>query len=163
MASGDTLMIWTPQAGELPAVSPARMDARNRHPVVDFDAAVIQGVRFTGIMPATLSVGGAGLTVILHFAMSTSTGAATVWRTQFERTTVANLGTDGFVTGVDNTQADPATSGLVTTSTHAHTSTQIAAIVKGDLFRLQVTRQASNAADTAVGDAELRAVELREA
>lgn len=42
MASGDTLLIFTPQCNEPPAVDFATLDLRNSHLVLDFDATAIE-------------------------------------------------------------------------------------------------------------------------
>ncbi len=108
--------------------------------------------------------GGGGVTVYLHYAMTSAVSGDVDWDAAFERIgdQQQDLDADGFaaVQSVDNTTV-PGTSGLVDVVSIAFTDgAQMDSVAVGEAFRLQVTRDA--ASDTASGDAELVAVELRE-
>ena len=162
MASGDTLLIFNPLHNEPPTSNPATLDLRNNHPVLDFDAATNESAVFSAVMPR--SYGGGGITVYLHYAMSSATSGNTDWDVGFERIGDQQLDIDAdsfaAVNSVDNTTV-PATSGLVDIVNVAFTDgADMDSVAVGELFRLKVTRDA--AADTATGDAELLAVEVKE-
>ena len=83
MASGDTLLIFTPLHNEPPSSDPATLDLRNQHPVLDFDAATNESAIFSAVMPR--SYAGGGLTVYIHYAMSSATSGDIDWDVAFER------------------------------------------------------------------------------
>lgn len=162
MASGDTLLVFTPLNAEPPASNPATLDTRNQHPVLDFDASTNESVVFSGVMPR--NYGGGGLTVYLHYAMSTATSGDIDWDVAFERIgdQQQDIDSDGFaaVNSVDNTTV-PATSGNVDVVNVTFTDgADMDSVAAGEGFRMKITRDA--ASDTATGDAELRFVEVKE-
>ncbi|MCP4712511.1 MAG: hypothetical protein GY869_28130 [Planctomycetes bacterium] len=162
MASGNTLLILLPQGNEPPASVPALFDTRNSHPVLDFDASTNWSAVFTAIMPR--NYGSGGLTVYIHYAMSTATSGDIDWDAAFERIgdQQQDLDSDGFAAAqsVDNTTV-PGTSGLVDIVNIAFTDgAQMDSIAVGESFRIKITRDAVS--DTAAGDAELVAVEIKE-
>ena len=162
MASGDTLLAWRAQDYEPPSADPATIDRRNAHFVLDFDASTNESAVFGGVMPRNYA--GGGVTVYLHYAMSAATSGDVDWDTSFERVgdQQLDIDADSFATAnsVDNTTV-PATSGNVDIVNVAHTDgAEIDSIAVGEYFRLKVTRDA--ASDTATGDAELVAVEIKE-
>lgn len=162
MASGDTLLIFTPLHNEPPLANPATIDTRNQHPVLDFDASTNEDAVFTAIMPRNYD--GGGVTVYHHYAMSTATSGDIDWDGAFERIgdQQQDLDSDGFAAAqsVDNTTV-PGTSGLVDIIAIPFTDgAQMDSIAVGESFRYKATRDATN--DTAAGDAELVAVELKE-
>lgn len=73
MASGDTLLIFTPQMNQPPAASYATLDSRNSYYVLDFDDTADESAVFSGIIPAHYSGGGFTVTV-LWMATSATTG-----------------------------------------------------------------------------------------
>lgn len=162
MASGDTLAVFLPQSNEPPSANFATLDLRNGHPVLDFDGAANELAIFSGVMPQ--HYGGGGVTVLLHYAMSSAESGDIDWDVEFERIgdQQQDIDTDSFATAnsVDNTTV-PATSGLVDVVSVAFTDgADMDSVAAGELFRLRVTRDAVS--DTASGDAELLAVEIRE-
>lgn len=162
MASGDTLCIFTPLHNEPPASNPAILDTRNQHPVLDFDAATNWSAVFSDVMPRHYD--GGGVTVYLHYAMSSAEADTVDWDVAFERIgdQQQDLDADGFaaVNSVDNTTV-PGTSGLVDIVNVAFTNgADMDSVAVGEGFRLEVTRDA--ASDDAAGDAELRFVEIKE-
>lgn len=162
MASGNTLLIFTPLANEPPSSNYATLDTRNQHPVLDFDGATNESAVFTAIMPRHYA--GGGVTVYIHYAMSTETSGDIDWDVAFERIgdQQQDIDSDGFaaVQSVDNTTV-PGTSGLVDIVSVAFTDgAQMDSVAAGESFRLKITRDA--ASDTSTGDAELVAIEIKE-
>lgn len=162
MASGDTLLIFTPLHNEPPSSNPATLDMRNQHPVLDFDATTNESAVFSGVMPR--HYGGGGVTVYLHYAMSSAVADTVDWDVAFERIgdQQQDIDSDGFaaVNSVDNTTV-PGTSGNVDIVNVTFTDgADMDSVAVGEGFRLKVTRDAVN--DDATGDAELRFVEIKE-
>jgi hypothetical protein len=161
-ASGDTLLIFVPQSNEPTSSNFATLDTRNLHPVLDFDAATNESAVFSATMPR--SYAGGGLTVYIHYAMTSATSGDIDWDVAFERIgdQQQDIDSDGFAAAnsTDNTTV-PATSGLVDIITVTFTDgADMDSIAVGEGFRMKVTRDA--AADTATGDGELRFVEIKE-
>lgn len=162
MASGDTLLIFTPLQNEPPASNYATLDIRNQHPVLDFDASTNEDAVFRGVMPRNYD--GGGLTVYIHYAMSSATSGDVDWDVAFERIgdQQLDIDSDSFaaVNSVDNTTV-PGTSGNVDVVSVTFTDgADMDSIAAGEAFRIKITRDA--ASDTASGDAELIAVEIKE-
>lgn len=163
MASGDTLLILTPLANEPPSSNPATIDLRNQHPVLDFNDTTNESAVFSAVMPQNYA-GITGVTVYLHYAMTSATSGDIDWDVAFERIgdQQQDIDSDGYaaVQSVDNTTV-PGTSGNVDIVSVAFTDgAQMDSVAAGEGFRLKVTRDA--ASDTASGDAELLFVEIRE-
>jgi len=162
MASGDTLLIFTPLANEPPAANMATFDARNQHPVLDFDDTTNESAVFSGVMPQ--HYGGGGVTVLLHYAMTSAVALTVDWDVAFERIGDQQLDIDGdsfaAVNSVDNTTV-PGTAGLVDVVAVAFADgVDMDSVAAGEAFRLKVTRDAVS--DDAAGDAELLRIEIRE-
>ena len=162
MASGDTLLVFSPLHNEPPASNAATLDLRNGHPCLDFDASTNESAIFSGVMPQ--HYGGGGVTVYLHYAMSSAEANTVDWDAAFERIgdQQQDLDSDGFAAAnsVDDTTV-PGTSGLVDVVSIAFTNgADMDSVAAGEAFRLKVTRDATS--DDAAGDAELYKVELRE-
>jgi len=164
MAAGDTLVVLTPYQNEPPTANYATLDLRNLHPVLDFDAATDEAAVFTAIMPR--HYGGGGVTVYIHYAMSSAEANDVVWQAAFERIGDGqqDIDSDGFAAAQSSGAVTvPGTSGHVDICTIAFTDgAQMDSIAVGESFRLKINRDADNVADDAAGDAELVAVELRE-
>jgi hypothetical protein len=163
MASGDTLVIFRPQDNEPPAANYATLDLRNQHPVLDFDDSTNESGVFSAVMPQNYA-GTTGVTVYIHYAMSSAVANDIDWDAAFERIGDQQLDIDGdsfaAVNSVDNTTV-PGTTGLVDIVSIAFTDgVDMDSVAAGEGFRLKITRDAVS--DTAAGDAELRFVEIRE-
>ena len=163
MASGNSLLIFHPYHNAPPTANYATLDTRNQHPCLDFDATTNESAVFSAIMPQNYA-GTTGVTVYLHYAMSTATADTVDWDVAWERIGDQQLDIDGdsfaAVNSVDNTTV-PGTSGLVDIVSVAFTDgADMDSVAKGESFRLKVTRDA--ASDDATGDAELYKVEVRE-
>ena len=163
MASGDTLLILHPFNNEPPAANYATLDLRNIHPVLDFDATTNESAIFSAIMPRNYA-GTTGVTVYLHYSMSSAEADTVDWDVAFERIGDQELDVDGdsfaAVNSVDDTTV-PGTTGLVDIVSVAFTDgADMDSVAVGELFRIQVIRDATS--DDATGDAELHAVEIKE-
>lgn len=163
MASGDTLLIFSPLNNEPPASNPATIDTRNAHLVLDFDDTTNESAVFSGVMPRNYA-GTTGVTVYIHYAMTSATSGDVDWDIAFERIGDQQLDIDAdsfaAVNSVDNTTV-PATSGNVDIVNVTFTDgSDMDSVAVGESFRLKVTRDATS--DTATGDAELVKVEIKE-
>jgi hypothetical protein len=162
MGSGNSLLIFHPHNNEPGTANYATLDTRNQHPCLDFDDTTNESAIFSGVMPQLYSSG--GVTVYLHYAMTSATTNTVDWDVAFERIgdQQQDIDSDGFaaVQSVDNTTV-PGTSGNVDVVSIAFTDgAQMDSVAVGESFRLKVTRDA--ASDDATGDAELVKVEIRE-
>jgi hypothetical protein len=162
MASGNTLAVFTPLHNEPPAANFATLDTRNGHPVLDFDADANESAVFSGVMPQHYA--GGGVTVYLHYAMSSAEANDVDLDVAFERIgdQQQDIDADDFaaVNSVDNTTV-PGNSGDVDIVDVAFTDgADMDSVAAGEGYRLKVTRDAVS--DTAAGDLELLFVEMRE-
>jgi hypothetical protein len=162
MASGNTLLQFTALHNEPPAANFATLDARNGHACLDFDPTTQEAAIFTGILPRNYA--GGGITVYLHWAATSATSGTGGWDVAFERIGDGqqDVDADSFATAQTVTAATvPATSGLVDiTNVAVSNGANMDSIAVGEMFRLRVRRDVAN--DTAAGDLELYAVELKE-
>jgi hypothetical protein len=162
MASGNSLIIFTPYNNEPPAATYATLDLRNYHPVLDFDPTTNEIATFTGVMPRTYA--GGGVTVYIHWAATSDTTDThhCFWDAAFELCTGLDMDADSFaaVNSVDTDHCN-ATSGIETVTAITFTDgADMDSVIAGALFRLQITRDAAN--DDMTGDAELYAIEIKE-
>ena len=161
MASGQTLIQWTPLANQPPATAYATLDTRNSHPVLDFDASSAEDAVFGGVLPRNYASG--GVTVSIHWMATSATTGNVVWTGAWERCNT-DLDADSFATGVDSASAAAnATSGILTVTTIAFTDgAQIDSLAVGESFRFKVTRKVADAGDDMAGDAEILRCEIKE-
>jgi len=162
MASGDSLLSFGPYNNEPPSSNYATLDTRNGHLVLDFDASTNESAVFSGVMPQ--HYGSGGVTVYIHYSMSSATANTVDWDVSWERVgdQQQDVDSDSFaaVTSVDDTTV-PGTCGYVDVVSAAFTDgADMDSVAAGEKFRLKVTRDATS--DDATGDAELHALELRE-
>lgn len=163
MASGNTLLVFTPQAVEVGTSAVyAVPDLRNGHPVLNFDAGTAMEATFSSVMPRHYS--GGGVRVIPHVASGTATSGTTVWTSAFERIgVVLDIDGDSFATGNLGTLTMPGTSGNLGTVGIVHTDgAQMDSVAVGEGFRLKLTRTVADAQDAMPGTAQLRFVEVVE-
>ena len=161
MASGNTLLFFTPLHNEPPASVPALLGLRNSHPILAFDDSTNWSAVFSAVMPRNYD--GGGLTVYIHFAAVAAAGNVD-WDVSFERIGDQQLDIDGdgfaAVQSVDNNNV-PGTSGLVDIVNVAFTDgAQMDSIAIGEGFRTKVTRDA--ASDTAIGYVQIVFLEIKE-
>ena len=155
-------LVFTPQMNEPPSANFATLDLRNYHPVLDFDATTNESAVFRGVLPTGYASG--GLTVYIHYAMTSAEVNTVDWDVAFERIGDQQLDIDGdsfaAVNSVDNTTV-PGTTGLVDVVNVTFTDgADMDSIAAGESFRIKVTRDA--ASDDAAGDAEILFVVIKE-
>ena len=157
-SASTTISRWTVLSNETPSSSFATFDTRNDNPVLDFTATSSRAV-FSDVIPQTWT-NSSTASVILHLAMSTATTGTVAFGAEFEslRFGVQDMDGGGFATQVSTTATVAGTSGQLFSLTLSMTSSTLDNIAKGDGFRVRINRSTS----TAVGDAELRFVELRQ-
>ena len=163
MASGDTLLVFTPLHNEPPSTAFATLDTRNQHAVLDFDDAIDEEAVFSGVLPR--HYGGGGVKVMLVWMASTATALKVQWDAQFERHAddAFDLDGDGFAAVNSINPTAPSVSGEVSYDDIAFTNGgDMDNVAAGESFRLKIRRDADNVADDMVGDAELLRVEIRE-
>ncbi|MBK9711545.1 MAG: hypothetical protein IPO81_09515 [Kouleothrix sp.] len=163
MASGNSLLIFTPLNNQPPASSYATLNVRNSHATLDFDAASNESALFGAVLPTHYA--GGGLTVVLMWMAATATSGNVVWNAAIERhqQTTDDLDSDSFATAQAATAAAPGTSGQVQYTTITFTSgAQMDSLAAGESFRIKVTRDAANVSDTMAGDAQLLRAFIKE-
>lgn len=165
MASGNTLLIFSPLDNEPPSSAYATLDTRNSHPCLDFDDTTDESAVFTGVMPRHYA--GGGITVYLHVAFTSEVDANEEARfdVAFERIGDGSqdMDADGFASAQSVDVTAPSTAGHVEIASVAFTDgAQMDSIAAGESFRIKITRDANHANDDAEGDAELVAVEIKE-
>ena len=166
MASGDTLLALHPYNNEPPSSIYATLDTRNQHPVLDFNDTTDEEAVFSAILPRNYAL--SGLTVYIHYSMTSAEANEVVWQVAIERIGDQQLDIDGDSFAAFQSSGAitvPGTTGLVDICTVAFTDgAQMDSIAVGELFRIKVRRDAdsTSATDDAAGDAELLAVEVKE-
>ena len=163
MASGDSLVTFTPQANMPPSSNYATLDTRNSHLVLDFDASTNESAVFGGVLPRHYA--GGGITATFVWMASTATSGVCVWNGAIERhqASTDDLDSDSFAAAQAASGTAPGTSGQVLyTAITFSSGANMDSLAAGESFRLKVTRDAANVSDTMTGDAELLRIELRE-
>lgn len=161
MASGNSLAELLPLSNQFPAANAARPDARNSHPLLDFDADANENGVFTKVLPDHYA--GGGFTLDIFYAMSSAITGDVVLAAAIERVgTSQDIDSDSFAPARSDTFTVPGTSGVPGKATLTFTNAQIDGLLKGELYRIKITRDADNAADTAAGDLEFIGAEIRE-
>ena len=145
-----------------PASNPATFNTRNATPVLEFDTSTQEGAMFLSVLPN--DYGGGGVTVCAHWAAASATTGTIGWDVAFERIGDGSqdLDADGFGTAATITATTvPGTSGHVDiTCVNIADGSDMDSTAAGEAFRLRIRRDVSN--DTATGDAQLVAVDIRE-
>lgn len=163
MASGNTLILFTPLMNEPPATNYATFDvtATSLHTVLDFDQTTQEAAIFKGIMPR--HYGGGGITVYVHWACEVNSGTVG-WDIAIERVNDGSqsLTTDSFASAQTVTAATvPGTANVIAvTNVTISSGANMDSLAVGEGFRLRIRRDVAN--DTAAGDAQLWAIEIKE-
>lgn len=163
MASGESLITFTAHSNEPPATNPAYFDTRNSHLVLTFDAASAWVAVFSGVLPRNYA--GGGITARIGWLAATATSGDVKWNAAFERhqDETDDLDADSFASAQTVTVTAPAASGAMQYSDIAFTGgAQIDSLAAGESFRIKLTRDAADVADTMTGFAQVKTLELRE-
>jgi hypothetical protein len=163
MASGNTLIVLGPGNASFPSSGMATPDSRNIHPVLDFDTTSQETAYFDNlIMPRHYS--GGGITVYVWAMMTSATSGTLGWDVSLERLgdSSTDLDADSFATAQTITATTvPGTSGVLIVLSVAITSgANMDSVAAGEAFRIRLRRDVAN--DTAAGDAEFFAMEVKE-
>lgn len=163
MASGDTLLVFFPEHNRPPTSNYATLDSRNGHLCLDFDDTTQEAAIFPFVMPRHYA--GGGLTVYVHYAAASATTGTAGFDVTFERVGDGqqDVDSDGFATAQTITAVTvPGTSGNVDIASVAITAGAAGtdSIAAGEYGRLRIRRDVAN--DTATGDVEVYAVEVKE-
>ena len=162
MASGDTLLIFTPFHNEPPSSNFATLGMRNGHPILQFDTTTSWSAVFSAIMPQNYA-NTTGVTVYIGSTLASATSGTLGYLVSFERMDGAtDLDADSFAGTTTLTAATvPGTSGFPFLQSIAVTKgANMDSVVAGDGFRLKIARDVAN--DTAAGNSEIVFVEIRE-
>src|SRR5262245_43952164 len=143
MAANETLAIWEAAGGVPPASSPATLDTRNGHVVLDFDADANESAFFSSVLPKHYA--GGNIACRLHWMATSATSGNVRWSAAFERLESAgpDLDTTDFQTAVEANGAANGTSGKLTVTTL--TLAVLDSAVAGDTFRIAIGRVANDA------------------
>ena len=160
MAAGDTILVFDPLANHPPTANFATLDLRGEFVVLDFDASANESAQFQAVVPSHYK--GGELHVVVT-GTSTSATSGNV-KLRVELTPIAaGINLDSLpaasVSG-DLVVACPATSGVLVESEFDALS--VADLEAGEILRVQITRLASDGADTMAGDWELVGVAVKE-
>ncbi|MEX0938692.1 MAG: hypothetical protein WDZ59_12600 [Pirellulales bacterium] len=163
MASGNTLVVFTPLHNEPPASNYATLALRNERPILVFDKSTDQSAIFSAVLPRQYE--GNGLTVLLVWASEDQTTNDVVWTGAFERIEddTTGLDSDNFASAKSVAATTASVAGETKYSEIAFANgSEIANLAAGEAFRLKVTRDADHGSDLMDGNAQLLAVEVRE-
>lgn len=156
-----TRAIWSPLNAELPSASYAQHSVVNNRPVLAFDAAADESACFSGIAPQGFT---GAVTAVVTYMMASAVADDVVVTAAIEAVSDGDAtdldAGDSFDTANSATATVPATAGYI--DQISITCTNADSIAAGDYFRLKITRDADNVADSATGDLYLLAVELRD-
>jgi hypothetical protein len=165
MASGDSLLIFTPHSNQPPASAFATFDTRNGHLVLDFDGATDEEAVFESVLPRRYA--GSGLTINTHWAFTSATSGSLRVQAAIERIDVSSLDidADSFAAFQSAGGSAPGTSGQVIVVAVTFTDgAQMDSLAVGEAFRLKIRRDAdgTSGTDDITTDAELLRIEVKE-
>ncbi len=131
---------------------------RNRQMVMTFDDTTAESVIFSGVVPSDYSAN--TITIDVYWVAATATTGNVVWSLAVERSNT-DMDSDSFNTARTVTDATNATSGIAERAEVTFTQAQADGLTAQDEFRVRLRRDAADAADTLVGDAQVRKLVFR--
>lgn len=170
MASGDTLVVFTPQSYVPPLANFATLDIFDGaedagHPVLDFDpGSTEESADFPFVMPRHYA--GGGVTVTVYWSCDATSGNV-IWSGAFKSVTedADDLDSKTFAAQNDSA-ADAAASaaGEVTETTITFTDgADMDSLAAGEMGVFRLTRSSADAGDTLnSNDAEVHRIEIKE-
>ncbi len=161
-AGGSSTLYWTANDAIFPGTAPAAATSRNQHALIAFDDTTDEAILLEAVTPPGYV--GVPLSLNIHWVAATAVVGDVRWGASFERDNAGghDIDSDSFAAQqvVDETTAG--TAGIVSVTTIPFTQAQADSIAKGDAFRIEIERVASNVADDMVGDAQILRVALVE-
>lgn len=162
----NTRLVLLPNAAEFPSANFPQLMAihsTERRQVLAFDAATVEGCRWTFAAPQGLT---GTMNAIVYYCMASATSGKVDFEASIEAVTPDDALDLDAATGFDTANAAnetvPGTAGYM--SSLAITLTNNDSMAAGDLVRLKLERDADDGTDdTATGDAYVLAVEFRDA
>lgn len=150
---------FTPLTAQPPASNfPAFAISADNRAYLAFNDTTAQATSWADVMPESASLA-SGLIVRIYWAAASAITGAVVWKAEFDK--LASAITDSYDTAGSVTTTVPGTAGNIAVT--SITITTIDSIVADDAYFFRLTRDAANAADTAIGDAWVLAVEIKSA
>ena len=163
MASGNSLIIFTPLNNEPPAASFATLDTRNSVPVLDFDSSADESAVFSGVLPTNYA--GGGLTLIIVWMCTSATSGTCTWEAAIERheDDAFDIDADGFAAAntADGTAASATGEQQYTDITFTD-GADMDSLAAGESFRIKITRNQDSGTDDIASDVELLKIHLKE-
>ncbi len=165
MASGQTLLVFTPHSNQPPATAYATFNTRNAHLVLDFDGATDEEAVFAGVLPRNYN--GGGLTVYHHIVFTSATSGSVRLQGSFERMDASSLDidADSFATANSAGGTAPGTSGqLIVVAITFTDGAEMDSVAAGEAFRYKLRRDAdgTSGTDDITTDMELLRIEIKE-
>ncbi len=166
MAAGDTLLVFETHSAVLPTSGAAGLEVVNYRPVIAFDAAADESVMFESIIPWHAADAG-GYEVRLTYAMeSTNTDKEVMWQVDWENLSPSTgnkeLDSDHFTgSPLFTNPTVPVAAYEEHTVVINFTKAETGEVNRNHYIRLKATREGTNVADTAAGDAYLLRTEVR--
>lgn len=161
-----TRFVFSPLDAEFPSTNFPQLGASHataRRPVLGFDATTAESCYWSGVGPQGLT---GALTLVITYLMASATTGGVAFDASLEAitdgdTTDLDAAEDFDTVNTGTAAAVPGTAGQI--DQVSVTLTNADGLAAADLFRLKLTRAVANAADTATGDCQVLAVELRDA
>jgi len=165
MASGDSLVYFTPTMGEPPASNFATFDTRNVVMVLDFDDTTDESIEFAGFMPR--HYGGGGITVTVGWMATTATTGTISLDVAFKSISndADDIDTKAFAAANNANPTTASASGEVDYVEITFTDgADMDSVASGEYFRMLLLRDANSttSTDNLSGDMELVFVEIKE-
>lgn len=166
MASGDTLLIFTPAMAEFPSTTFATPDIRNGVLVLDFDDTADEYVEFAGFMPRHYAAT-TGITVTVGYMATTAITGTVSIDVSFKSVSddADDLDTKAFATANNVSSTTASATGEVKYQTITFTDgADMDSVAAGEYFRMKVNRDANGttSTDSMAGDMELVFIEIKE-
>lgn len=152
---------FTPNDAILPAAASAGIGSRNGRPLVAYDMDDDESADFEDIMPVAYDP---ALPLIVRLVWcSTVAVGAVKWNAAFEaiQPFSQNVDADHFA-APQSTTTTTANNGEVAVTSISFTQAQAANIAATNMYRLRVTRDADDPADTMNGDAQLLRISIEQ-
>jgi hypothetical protein len=161
-----SLIHWLPTAFRPRATPPIISIDGQGNIYAGFDAATDEEIEVSGELVSQFQNTG-DITLRIRWRADTATTGNVVWSAQIEALSADDaVDTDSassFAAAQTVTDAAPAAAGRQTVAEITFTQAEADSPAAGDRIRIRLSRDANNASDTMAGDAEILAIELRDA